>query len=233
MKTFKPTYLYIKQHSVSGKLYFGKFCISTRYKTVESYPGSGTHWTTHIKKHGKTFIETLWYCIFYDKEECTNFATDFSELQNIVESSEWLNLRIENGTDGGNDKGMIFSDLHKKNLSIASKGKPKSEAHKLNMGNPKSEAHKASLRKPKSNTKNMRNAKIKNTFYLTNPHGETFVSHFIKELTETHKLNSGILYKMVNKGKIEESISPRLASDARIRTNGWQLISIPINIQNK
>ena len=38
-KLFSPTYLYIKQHSVTGKLYFGK--TSKPYPYVENYLGSG------------------------------------------------------------------------------------------------------------------------------------------------------------------------------------------------
>lgn len=90
--SFKPTYLYIKQHSVTGKLYFGK-----TFRDPEKYKGSGTHWLRHIKKHGKEHVVTLWYCLFYDKEELTKFAIQFSEQQNIVKSDDWLNLIEENG----------------------------------------------------------------------------------------------------------------------------------------
>jgi hypothetical protein len=93
--TFTPTYLYIKQHSVTGKLYFGK-----TVKDPESYLGSGTHWMRHIKKHGKEHVVTLWYCLFLDQESCTEFALLFSKQENIVESDDWLNLRDENGKDG-------------------------------------------------------------------------------------------------------------------------------------
>ena len=37
---FKPTFLYIKQHTVTGKLYFGKTT-----QNPETYLGSGTYWT--------------------------------------------------------------------------------------------------------------------------------------------------------------------------------------------
>lgn len=94
---FKPTYLYIKQHSITGKLYFGK----TIKHDIEKYKGSGTHWIRHIKKYGREHVINLWYCLFNNQEDCTNFAEIFSEQQNIVESSDWLNLIIENGIDGG------------------------------------------------------------------------------------------------------------------------------------
>lgn len=124
MNIFKPTYLYIKQHSVTGKLYFGK----TVNHDIEKYKGSGKHWTNHIKKHGKEYVINLWYCVFYDKEDCIQFAANFSEEQNIVESKEWLNQVPENGTDGGippNMKGTKQSDEHKRRIGIAnSKPRP-------------------------------------------------------------------------------------------------------------
>ena len=95
-KIFKPTYLYIKQHAVTGKLYFGK----TTKSNPETYLGSGKHWKSHIKVHGNQFVITRWFCLFIDQESCTEFALNFSKQQNIVESSNWLNLKPENGLDG-------------------------------------------------------------------------------------------------------------------------------------
>ena len=142
--SFKPTYLYIKQHSVTGKLYFGK-----TVKNPEKYYGSGLHWKRHIQKHGKEHIQTLWYCLFLDQESCTEFALNFSEQQNIVESNDWLNKTLENGLDGmspsfkhSNEtrtrmskthiknpvwEGKHFSDSHKKNLSLSHKGQVQSK----------------------------------------------------------------------------------------------------------
>lgn len=95
MSIYSPTYLYIKQHSITRKLYFGKTITNP-----EKYKGSGKHWNYHIKFHGKEFVETVWYCLFHNQEECTKFALMFSEQQNIVKSTEWLNLKPENGIDG-------------------------------------------------------------------------------------------------------------------------------------
>lgn len=89
------TYLYIKQHTITNKLYFGKTT-----KNPENYLGSGKHWQRHIKKHGKEYVVNLWYQAFEDQNECTNFALEFSDAMNIVESDQWLNLIPENGLDG-------------------------------------------------------------------------------------------------------------------------------------
>lgn len=95
MNNFKPTFLYIKQHSVTGLLYFGKTT-----KNPEKYKGSGKHWKRHLNKHGTQFVETLWYCLFTEQQECSNFATMFSEINKIVDSADWANLIVENGVDG-------------------------------------------------------------------------------------------------------------------------------------
>jgi hypothetical protein len=91
-----PTYLYIKQHSVTGLKYFGM----TTKKDPIKYYGSGTYWVKHIKKHGKKYIKTLWFHQFDTQELLTDFALLFSEEYNIVKSSEWANLKPENGLDG-------------------------------------------------------------------------------------------------------------------------------------
>jgi len=94
---FKPTYLYIKQHEVTGLQYFGK----TTRKNVEGYLGSGKHWKRHIRKHGTNYVKTTWYMLFTNSVDLTAFALKFSQDNDIVESKEWANLIEENGIDGG------------------------------------------------------------------------------------------------------------------------------------
>lgn len=119
---FMPTFLYIKQHLITGKLYFGKTT-----QDPEKYSGSGIYWTRHIAKHGKQHVINLWYCLYHDKQECTNFAISFSKTNNIVESRDWANYTIENGIDGfasGNDHPMK-NPLVREKLSKSVKGVPK------------------------------------------------------------------------------------------------------------
>lgn len=117
---FKPTFLYIKRHTKTGMLYFGK---TTR--DPEKYQGSGIHWKRHIKKHGCEFVETLWYCLFLDQNLLTEFALQFSKDNDIVESVEWANLQEENGIDGApiGHAGHEFTEEQKSKLSQASKQK--------------------------------------------------------------------------------------------------------------
>lgn len=114
-------YLYIKQHTITGKLYFGK-----TIKNPETYFGSGLHWSRHLKKHGKEHVVNLWYHLFESQEECTSFALEFSESMNIVESDQWLNLKPENGLDGG-VKGFKHSLESKEKNRIAQTGKTLSD----------------------------------------------------------------------------------------------------------
>lgn len=107
MITFEPTYLYIKQHEVTGLKYFGK----TTKKDPTKYLGSGVYWKKHIKKHGQN-IKTLWYQLFTDKEELIEYAKKFSKDNMIVESDDWANLKEEDGLDGGSDGRNMLGKKH-------------------------------------------------------------------------------------------------------------------------
>ena len=48
---FKPTYLYVKTHRITGLQYLGKTSRTDPY----SYPGSGKRWRAHLDKHGYDF----------------------------------------------------------------------------------------------------------------------------------------------------------------------------------
>lgn len=124
MSIFAPTYLYIKQHSITKKLYFGKTTRSGQ--ELLEYKGSGSYWDKHITKHGRKYVETLWYCLFLDKDDCEEFAKLCSEQWNIVESSDWANLTIEDGYAGipkGTKIGPPSDESRLKN-SLAHKGRP-------------------------------------------------------------------------------------------------------------
>ena len=95
-----PTRLYIKQHSITKKKYFGK----TSTQDPIKYLGSGTYWQKHIKKHGKQFVETLWVSDLYYDTSIVEPALQFSYENNIVESDDWANLMVENGLDGASSR---------------------------------------------------------------------------------------------------------------------------------
>jgi hypothetical protein len=114
----KPTYLYIKEHSITGIKYFGKTTSVDPYK----YLGSGKYWNNHIKKHGKEHVKTIWVSEpFIDKSRLVEFARLISEEMDIVKSDKWANLQEENGIDGA-PVGFNHSDISKKKMSESHKG---------------------------------------------------------------------------------------------------------------
>lgn len=125
MSTFKPTWLYIKQHNTTGLKYFGK----TTNKKPAQYSGSGKYWKRHIKIHGND-VTTTWTQLFTERESLIEYALKFSSDNNIVESDEWANLTVENGIDGNSHTGEkngrygkeVSAETRKK-ISEANKGK--------------------------------------------------------------------------------------------------------------
>lgn len=98
MVKFIPTYLYIKQHTTTGKLYFGK-TTKSKNKMLE-YRGSGTHWRSHIKQHGIDKVTTLWYQLYDNIFDLVADSLSMSKSLDIVNSKSWLNIIDENGLDG-------------------------------------------------------------------------------------------------------------------------------------
>lgn len=116
---FKPTYLYIKTHNITGLKYFGKTTAKDPYK----YKGSGTRWKRHLNKHGND-VSTEIIGYYTIKEECLDAAINFSKENNIVKSKEWANLK-EESLDGGfeyiNQSGLNNSKENYKKASESSK----------------------------------------------------------------------------------------------------------------
>ena len=104
-KEFRPTFLYIKRHRITGKLYLGITAGDLEY--LLKYKGSGRYWNRHITIHGRDCVDTVWYCRYYDREELTKFAVMCSEQWNIVYAKDddgnkiWANEKIEDGLTGG------------------------------------------------------------------------------------------------------------------------------------
>jgi hypothetical protein len=104
---YKPTRLYVKEHTLTGLKYFGK----SQKKDLVKYQGSGRHWIKHIEKYGREHIVNLWISDWFtDSKDIEEFALLFSKLHDIVESKEWANLKEENGLDTGGN----FSESSKK-----------------------------------------------------------------------------------------------------------------------
>lgn len=94
---FKPTYLYVKTHNITGLKYFGK----TTAKDPCKYKGSGVYWTRHLEKHGYDVVTEI-IGLYTNEQECYDIALKFSIDNNIVKCSNWANLKEET-LDGGWD----------------------------------------------------------------------------------------------------------------------------------
>lgn len=90
-------YLYLKIHNITGLKYIGK----TKSKDPHRYQGSGKYWKRHINKHGYD-VETIILLETEDYNELKLAGLYYSELWDIVNSSDFANLKNETG-DGGWD----------------------------------------------------------------------------------------------------------------------------------
>lgn len=112
---FKPTYLYIKTHNVTKLKYFGK-TIQDPY----TYKGSGVEWRDHLKENGED-VSTEIVGHYINEDECRNAALEFSIKNNIVNSSEWANVVVEDlaGGDTSQTENYIKSrDKRVKSLKL-------------------------------------------------------------------------------------------------------------------
>lgn len=108
-------YLYVKTHNKTGLKYLGK----TISKDPHKYKGSGSYWTSHIKKHGyDVATEIIKECV--TTEEVNKWGLYYSELWDIVNSDVWANLKPEIG-DGGSFKRSIETKMK---ISSTMSGRP-------------------------------------------------------------------------------------------------------------
>ena len=135
-------YLYVKTHRKTGLKYLGK----TTSTNPHTYHGSGGIWKQHLKEHGIDYdTKIIREC--RTNQELSQWGRYYSELWNVVESSDWANQIPETGGGGNHteERKELFrqqqlgkmkgtrSEEHKKNLSAATKGipKPRSKEHQL------------------------------------------------------------------------------------------------------
>jgi hypothetical protein len=186
----KKIYLYVKTHKVTGLKYFGK----TTKKDPFKYNGSGTYWLNHLKKHGK-LIDTEIIGTFEDEHECSKFALHFSIKNNILESKEWANLRLENGIDGA-PIGNTFSEETIKKMSEIKKGKKPREYYvqiaKMNTGRKQTEYQKQRARE-----------NLECSWIITNPQGVVINIVNLRKFCKENNLDQGNMVK-VSKGQLKQ-----------------------------
>ena len=155
--------LYVFEHNLTKKKYFGKSSRSHTLKELKKYNSSSSIWKEHINEFGEDFTVE----IFYQSNSLSNIinmAILYSEFWKIDSSDKYLNIRTENGIDkfdGGTSnptkgkksmyKDGIYQLVHKDNVpeylenGWILKGKPKSEEHKQALRKPKSEEGKKNM----------------------------------------------------------------------------------------
>lgn len=112
--------VYVKTHKTTGLKYLGK-TVSDPLR----YSGSGLYWKRHLKEHGN-LVDTEVLAVFdleTQKEDLTKFCLDFSEAYDIVNSSLWANLIVENGLDGKpvGAPGCVFSPETRDKIAVTSR----------------------------------------------------------------------------------------------------------------
>lgn len=102
-ETFKPTFLLVMEHNITGLKYF---CKTTLKDRVHRYKGSGVVWTKHLKKFGKDI--TVGMLGFYtDAERCYKAAEEFSREHDVANSDKWANIIPETGRNGASLSGKL------------------------------------------------------------------------------------------------------------------------------
>ena len=148
-------YLYVKTHLITGLKYLGYTS-----KDPFRYRGSGKRWRRHIKKHGyKVSTEILLETC--DFQKIRDAGKYYSALWNIVEDSNWANLKEEAG-DGGSWAGLFGSNNPMfgtkrpqhvieacKNANIGRKNEYLANLNKSRIGKPRSEETKRKISETK------------------------------------------------------------------------------------
>jgi len=116
-------YLMIKTHNKTGLKYLCKCSNRDPYK----YKGSGTYWKRHLKQHGYDITTEVIFSS-EDLEQFSKACIEYSIKFNVKDSTEWANLILETGLDGGTThnnphwlKGFKHSEESRNKIAEASK----------------------------------------------------------------------------------------------------------------
>lgn len=183
-------YLYIKQHKQTGLKYLGYTQASDPY----TYLGSGTYWKRHLAVYG-TDITTTILLATHVKEELTETGIFFSKLFDIVNSTEWANLKEECG-DGGWDY-VNNNKLYLNRKSIAGDKNPFYGKKHTKESKKLISASKVGLKLGKQSAEHIEASRVTRclTYKLISPFGEEYITKDLPNFCKEHNL----VYKTMSK----------------------------------
>lgn len=94
----KKVYLLLKTHNRTGKKYLCRH-VSKDINTCYKYKGSGVYWCKHLEKHGND-VRTDIIAVCDTIEDARTLGIYYSKKWDIVNSTEFANLVIEDGQGG-------------------------------------------------------------------------------------------------------------------------------------
>jgi len=223
-------YLYIKTHTKTGLKYLGQTSKTDPHK----YTGSGKYWLSHVKKHGKDWTTEI-LLESPNKEDINKAGIYYSQLWNVVESSEWANLKPESG-DGaasGRYNPMNNPDIKSKQQTIIRSPEIKEKHRQATiaaMNRPEvveklkayrntkeyKERLNQTLNRPdmRLNRGGSRNSMFDSTIYtFEHVNGERFIGTRF-DFNKTYHLTNGSVSRLIN-GKYKI-------------TQGWKLSNTPV-----
>ncbi len=155
----KHTKLYLHTHKINGLKYLG-FTSNLKRRGYE-YKNDNSMWGAHLRKYGEDYTTEILY-EGDNQELLSNHAIAYSLVHKIWDNSEYANLELENGLNGGVPtkwKNQATVDLYRSRLGEKNGffGKHHTEKHKQQTherfaGIPLSEEHKKKLKGPRPHT---------------------------------------------------------------------------------
>lgn len=205
-------YLYKKTHLITGLKYLGK----TSEVDPHAYRGSGTRWLRHINKHGY-IVETEILKECQTNAEVKTWGLYYSKLWDIVNSSEWANLKEETGA-GGACIGYKHSPEIKEKISKLKKGQPSPNKNKTPSASTKEKISKSLLgRKHSKEVVNKRAAAVTGTRHFRYNHTVYLFIH-LDGSTEQCTQN-----QMQHKHNLTKSALSEVVRGLRRLTKGWSV----------
>lgn len=99
-------FLLLKTHNKTGL----KYLCQTKRKNPITYPGSGTRWLRHLKKHGFNFSTKI-LGKFSKKKELVKAGQKYSEKWNVRKDRKFANLIDEKGDGGDTSKFIDYKKM--------------------------------------------------------------------------------------------------------------------------